>query len=121
MRHFIRGCWDGDGSVFFSDGKLGASYVSGSLEFIKTLVDELYKMGIYRTILRGFLDSKDDFASLRSKYPHGQYPLKIYIEKRSKAPTYNLKIASKDNLINLFHYFYDGIDESLFLRQIKEI
>jgi hypothetical protein len=30
VRHFIRGCWDGDGSIYFTRGNLEASYVSGS-------------------------------------------------------------------------------------------
>jgi hypothetical protein len=37
MRHFIRGCWDGDGSVFISGGKMNANYTCGSLKFIERL------------------------------------------------------------------------------------
>lgn len=45
-RHFIRGCWDGDGSVYVSGRGLYnivASYVSGSLNFIKGMLRELEK------------------------------------------------------------------------------
>ncbi len=115
IRHFIRGCWDGDGSIYLSAGKLRASYVCGSFDFIKTLGDELYKIGIYRKILHGYMNSIN--ATLRSQYPNGQYPLKIHIEKRSKTPSYYLKIDSRENLSKLFYFFYAGIDESLYLKR----
>ena len=49
VRHFIRGCWDGDGSVFnYSDisrvyrqNRIGATFVSGSLTFVQAMADKL--------------------------------------------------------------------------------
>ncbi len=117
MRHFVRGCWDGDGSVFISAGKLRASYVCGSPDFTQCLVNELYKAGIYRSRLRGYMDNRPDFSELTATYPAGQYPLKIHVEKRSKAPSYSIKIDSQDNLKKLFHYLYAGIDSSLYLKR----
>jgi hypothetical protein len=40
VRHFIRGCWDGDGSIYLEkrDHIPNASYVSGSKSFIERLV-----------------------------------------------------------------------------------
>jgi|WetSurMetagenome_2_1015567.scaffolds.fasta_scaffold40259_2 hypothetical protein len=47
-RHFIRGCWDGDGSVFIDrqSSHVRASFVCGSLKFIEMLVYELSKSGL---------------------------------------------------------------------------
>lgn len=50
---FIRGCWDGDGSLSFTKSANGgknyqrqANITSGSLTFCKTLCDKLQKLGI---------------------------------------------------------------------------
>jgi intein-encoded DNA endonuclease-like protein len=48
VRHFIRGCWDGDGSIYFESGKLRGSYTCGSFEFIAKIVQELYRVEIYK-------------------------------------------------------------------------
>jgi len=113
LRHFIRGCWDGDGSVYISkDGKLNASYVCGSKDFMEKLIMELYKAGIHRTRL--IRDSKTEvrFWSL-SDYSFGMYPLALHKESRSKA--YTIKLNSRNNLLTLFHYLYDGVPESMYL------
>jgi hypothetical protein len=53
VRHFIRGCWDGDGTVYIErrTNKICASYVSGSLQFIQGILGELervdYQKGQY--------------------------------------------------------------------------
>ncbi|HSL04954.1 MAG TPA: LAGLIDADG family homing endonuclease, partial [Nitrospiraceae bacterium] len=44
VRDFIRGCWDGDGSVYLNEKDLrmpGASFISGSKDFIEQLVRHL--------------------------------------------------------------------------------
>lgn len=47
VRHFIRGCWDGDGTVYIkSKGGLRAGFVSGSLEFITILKEHLESHGL---------------------------------------------------------------------------
>jgi hypothetical protein len=43
VRNFIRGCWDGDGSIFLDKGNVIASYITGSFNFIERLVQELYR------------------------------------------------------------------------------
>jgi hypothetical protein len=47
-RHFIRGCWDGDGSVFIDKrfNQIRASFVCGSLDFLKMMTDQLLKAGL---------------------------------------------------------------------------
>lgn len=110
VRHFIRGCWDGDGSVYISGGKINANYACGSLKFIERLVQELYKVGIYKR--RPPLE-KIDADKMWLNYPDGRFPLKIHQEKRSKS--YYIKLDSRENLEKLFDYFYDRIDESMYL------
>ncbi len=47
VRHFIRGCWDGDGSVFFDRaGRPVAHYVSGSLKFVEGMLEQLKEAGL---------------------------------------------------------------------------
>lgn len=111
MRHFIRGCWDGDGTVYISNGKLNASYVSGSRDFIERLVLELYKVGIFRKRLHSI--NIDEITRMRSDYPGGNYPLAIHKDKRSNA--YSIKLNSRENLEKLFHYMYDVVHESMYL------
>ena len=46
LRHFIRGCWDGDGSVYIENRtkQKAASFVSGSKLFIAGILAELEKL-----------------------------------------------------------------------------
>ena len=103
VRHFIRGCWDGDGSVFISSGKLLASFVSGSKEFIERLNTELYLLGIVRS---------------KKEKKYGSFfkvPLSIHKSKRSRC--YSIKVQTQENMVKLFHHFYDGVDESMYLER----
>lgn len=47
VRHFIRGCWDGDGSVFVDKDsrKMYANFVSGSRDFLESMVGKLMNAG----------------------------------------------------------------------------
>ena len=116
IRHFIRGCWDGDGSVYITQGSPNASFVSGSKTFIKRLVLELYNNGINRKRL---IKSDSDRKKMYSMYPLFKYPLKISQSKRSNI--YTIKLNSKDNMLKLFHYFYDGVDETMYLKRKYDI
>ena len=118
MRHFIRGCWDGDGSIFFDGGNLVASYVTGSKNFINRLVEELYKVGISKVTppyriskghKRNFLPMTDEFWS---KYPDSRFPITIHMKNIN---AYYIKIQTKENIEKLFRYFYQSIDESIYL------
>ena len=118
MRHFIRGCWDGDGSIYIEgrSGKLRASYVSGSESFIKTLVQELYKVGIHEVKPP---PDKTEAEEVRLNYPDGRFPLKINEDNRAKA--YYIKVDGSENLGKLSHYFYDDVDESNYLKRKYEV
>ncbi len=118
VRHFIRGCWDGDGSVFVDRGSIKASYISGSIKFIERLVDELYKIGISRTNVPYKFENgirvRDPVAKeMLSKYPDGRLPLRIF--KHPKANAFYIRIVTKETIEKLFHYFYDRVDESMYL------
>jgi len=73
MRHFIRGCWDGDGSVFLNrweykntKPKIGASFVSGSKSFVESMAQALEKAGLPKR------DIKRDRASYMIRYHTNQ-------------------------------------------------
>lgn len=125
VRHFIRGCWDGDGSIFFSQNNLEASYVSGSKNFVERLVQELNKIGIsrsnlsYRTEKGGKRILLPITDVMRSDYPDGKFPLVIHEDKRSNA--YYIKIRTRENVDKLFHFFYDGVDESMYLSRKYDV
>ena len=119
MRHFIRGCWDGDGSVFFDRNRLVASYISGSKIFIERLVQELYKIGISKGGL-SYMFGKNGkrvlvpvTKEMLSNHPDGRFSLVIFEDKRAEA--YYIKVRGKENIERLYHYFYDGVDESMYL------
>jgi hypothetical protein len=115
VRHFIRGCWDGDGSIFFDQNRLVGSYISGSEKFIESLVQELYGVGIYRIgrKQRGVFHRDFDEDKLWLKYIDGRFPLKIHKDKRANA--FYIKIQTGENVEKLFHYLYDGVAESMYL------
>jgi hypothetical protein len=95
VRHFIRGCWDGDGSIYFEDKNLlkpRASYVSGSKAFIEAMVKHLAEFGL-------------SIATIH-KY------------KRSRA--YYMKYGPVD-CAKLYHILYDGVDQGQFLNRKHEM
>lgn len=91
LKHFIRGCWDGDGSVYLEAGntyKPCASYVSGSKSFIEQLLRHLVDLGLPdRT---------------------------IHKSTRSKNPSYYFRYSGLA-CVKLYHVLYDGVDESIYL------
>ena len=71
MSHFIRGCWDGDGSVFYDErfpkSKLRTFYVSGSKAFIVELENILhYRVGLRKRIIYARSNQKSFYI----KYGH---------------------------------------------------
>jgi predicted DNA-binding protein YlxM (UPF0122 family) len=96
VRHFVRGCWDGDGSVYLTENDIRkpcASYVSGSKEFIEQLVRHLVDLGLPdRT---------------------------IHKSTRSKSPTYYFRYTGLP-CVKLYHVLYDGVDEGMYLTRKHE-
>jgi hypothetical protein len=99
IRHFVRGCWDGDGTVYVPpDGKSAGAYagiVSGSEQFMIGLVEHLYHLGIKR-----FSGRCDE-------------PIRIYRNRNA----YDIRIKGRTNLITLFHCLYDDVDSSMRLER----
>ena len=85
-RHFIRGCWDGDGSVYIDKQtqKIKASFVSGSLNFVAGMMEGLKNAGLPER--------------------------KIYTNKR-KSPSYYIRVTGTQ-VPKLYHYLYDDVPES---------
>ena len=113
VRHFVRGCWDGDGSIYFEKGSLlRAHFISGSFEFIKRIVEEFNNVGICQTRYKVSNEKDPRFESYYSKDKH---PLKIYKNKHSES--YYIRITTKKALERLFDYFYKDVHESMYLNR----
>jgi len=95
-RHFIRGCWDGDGSVYWEGGnarKPCASFVSGSKEFIEQIVKHLVFLGLPNRTIHKTLRSRNVSYYFRYTGP---------------------------SCAKLYRLFYDGIDENIYLSRKHE-
>jgi len=93
VRHFIRGCWDGDGSVFYGVNNnrptIRASYVCGSLSFITVMAAEFKKAGFpERTIYHG-----------------------------NGRQSYSFRFNGGEQCYQLFRYFYDNVPETQYLKR----
>lgn len=98
-RHFIRGYFDGDGSVVISKN---SSYYQGKAETIK------YE---YPTIALSILGTKAFLEELVTKME-----LKYYLIRNTKTSQIkDLRISSKKEAIRLFDYFYTESD--MFLKR----
>jgi hypothetical protein len=99
VRDFIRGCWDGDGSVYLEGNdawKPCVSYISGSKNFIEQLVRHLVDLGLpNRTI-------------------HIRNPA-----KRGAHRSYYFRFTGRDCVV-LYHALYDKVDESLCLSRKRD-
>ena len=91
VRHFIRGCWDGDGSVYIDkhSNKISANFVSGSCDFLEVMIENLVKARLpNRTIHR----HKHTKTSCYFRFTGSQVPM-------------------------LYHYFYDNVPETEYLER----
>ena len=92
VRHFIRGCWDGDGSVFYAKKKphyLIAHFVSGSQMFIKSMAEHLKKAGL---------------------------PERTIYKTKGRQPSYYIKYSGLQ-CKKLYHYLYDGVPSTQYLER----
>lgn len=93
LSDFIRGVFDGDGSVFFEKrspkSPLKSSFVSGSNSFIEILENKLQELGMP--------------------------PRKIYEQKTKNAVSYMIRYAHKDS-VNLYNILYKNVpNDGLYL------
>jgi hypothetical protein len=91
IRHFIRGCWDGDGSIYVENriNKKAASFVSGSKIFIAGILAELEKLGM---------------------------PKRTIHEIKRKNISYYFRFTG-DQCDKLFHILYDDVPSSQYLER----
>ncbi len=88
VRHFIRGCWDGDGSIYWernSPNSPRASFTSGSQQFVKSMLDHLVNLGLPR--------------------------VKLYHNKKN---VFDFKFNAIQ-CVKLYRVLYDGVPESMYL------
>ncbi len=99
VRDFVRGCWDGDGSVYLNEKNLRmprASFISGSKDFIEQLVRHLVDLGLPdRTI-------------------HIRNPA-----KRGEHQSYSFRFCGRDCVL-LYHVLYDNVDERMCLSRKRD-
>jgi len=95
-RHFIRGCFDGDGSITLSrtpNGSLRPTFqILGSKCLLEWISEKLV----------------------------GQAGVKSSINIRFKEGCWALCIGSRRSLIKIKHYFYDNVAEFLYMNRKKE-
>ena len=94
VRHFIRGCWDGDGSVYWENNdpaKPRASFISGSKLFAEGILKQLVSLGLSER--------------------------RLYRENRGIA--FYFRFLGLD-CARLYHVFYDGVPESMYLTRKYE-
>jgi hypothetical protein len=89
LMHFIRGCWDGDGSVYLDGKRLSASYITGSIRFAEGMLKALLEAGFAKRTL---------------------YSL------HRKSISYYFRFTGSQ-CIKLYHYMYDGVPESQYLKR----
>ena len=95
LSHFIRGCWDGDGSIGIYQGALRARFFCGSLNFIEALVGHLVDAGLPQR--------------------------RIYVRyTKRKNPFYSINYGRK-NTAELYEFLYKDTDSSCYLERKHEL
>jgi len=93
-RHFIRGCWDGDGSILVKFRSIRVKLVSGSNAFIQGLKSCLENLGIDK--------------------------IKIY-EYKNKKGIYEISINNKIDIYKFYILLYYQVNSSMYLNRKHEI
>ena len=120
VRHFIRGCWDGDGGVTTSTNNVSAHYTCGARPFLQRIVEILFDQGLYITQLRcpSAIPPAQwviERRHIKARYPHGKYPLSIHKRRNTKA--FDIRVTRPDSLERLVLYLYDGVDKSIYMER----
>lgn len=89
VRDFIRGCWDGDGTVFLDLGRARAGFISASRYFLEATIDALCARGLPRPA--------------------------VHEDKRSPGTTY-FRYHGRD-CATLFHLLYDNTKPDMYLER----
>lgn len=91
IRHFIRGCWDGDGTVYIEKkrNKINASFVSGSYAFVEAMIEHLVKAGFSERTIHSNNHSNKSYYF---RFTGSQVPM-------------------------LYHYLYDDVSDTEYLKR----
>ncbi|MBI4166840.1 MAG: LAGLIDADG family homing endonuclease [Acidobacteria bacterium] len=110
IRHFLRGCWDGDGSFYYErrGQKFRGSYVSGSRQFIERFVDSLRNIGICKWVLHD------------GRHVKTSEPISIYTLNRGNSTSYSFRLSG-DNAISFGLFLYESVPESMYLKRKHDI
>ena len=95
VRHFIRGCWDGDGSVYCEGNSPNypcASFVSGSRLFVEGILKQLIILGLPRNIIHSAKNRKSFYFRYRGP-----------------------------DCAALYHVLYDEVPESMYLNRKQNL
>ncbi len=113
LSHFIRGVFDGDGSVFFEPSRkipLRVSSTNGSVSFIP----RSNKSSLRVSFTSG---SKAFITTLESSlHLHAGLPKRTIYERLQKRMSYYIRYCHEDSL-KFFDYIYEGTDESVRLER----
>jgi len=93
--HFVRGLFDGDGCVYFADGRIGFSFVCGSLDFIEALERKLRANGL----------SQRNLA----------------VNNSSKNKSYSFRYSSKADVAKFYKYLYEGSNAAIWYNKKKKL
>jgi len=132
VRHFLRGCWDGDGSFYFESRTsmqgedkgsketittFRASLVSGSKRFAEGIIAKINDAGIRprRALKPVVVGSRGGVR--RVKYLR---TIRIYETRRGRSVYYSLRLVGP-NAISLGRLLYEGVPESMYLKRKYEI
>lgn len=126
IRHFLRGCWDGDGSFYFEsprgkrvgDGMakdnvstFRASFVSGSKRFVEGIIAKLNDAGIGPRKHPKPLAFRPRVGVRRVKFVD---TIRIYETRRGESISYSLRLVSL-NAISFGRLLYEGVPQSMYL------
>jgi intein/homing endonuclease len=110
VRHFLRGCWDGDGSFYYEKRghNLRASYVSGSKEFIEAFAEALRDIGICKR------------APNNGRKLEAAERISIYALNRSGSTSYSFRLTG-ENAISFGRFIYESVPETMYLKRKYEM
>lgn len=132
VRHFLRGCWDGDGSFYFESRtrdrredeprkdtilNFRASLVSGSRRFVEGIISRINDAGITPRRALKPLVFRGRGGVRRVKYLR---TIRIYETRRGGSVSYSLRLVGP-NAISLARLIYEGVPESMYLQRKYEI
>ena len=118
VRHFIRGCWDGDGSIFQVGRRRRASFTCASRIFMEHLVRYLAHEGIGQYQYRE-LQERWGVRRLRRRWNLvTAVPLTIHESRHlGKVAAYVIKTSTMAQLSGLYTYLYQGVGSEMRLER----